>query len=95
MKKSLAKIIPHIIPELKLLFTLILPIGILLSFIFVSTEAQFIIRDIVQLFLYGLLLSIGGIYLMRITAYVILRVLTQIPYVIPDVYYDESKNKKP
>ena len=95
MKKTLGKIIPHIIPELKLLFTTILPLGILLSLFFVFSEAFFIIRDVAYLFLYGVLLGVGGIYLMRITAYVILRIITQITYVIPDIYYDESKNKNP
>lgn len=95
MKKMLRSIVPHIIPELKLLFFRILPLGILLSIFFISSEAQYIMRDPLKLVLYGILLGVGGIYLMRITAYVILRILTQIPYVIPDVYYDESKNNNP
>ncbi len=91
MKKMLANIVPHIVPELKLFFFKILPLGILLSLFFILSEAQYIIRNEIKLVLYGILLGVGGIYLMRITAYVIKRILTQIPYIIPDIFYDESK----
>lgn len=87
----LANIVPHIVPELKLFFFKILPLGILLSLFFILSEAQYIIRNEIKLVLYGILLGVGGIYLMRITAYVIKRILTQIPYIIPDIFYDESK----
>lgn len=95
MKKMFRSIIPHIIPELKLLLFRILPLGILLSTFFIFSEAQYLIRDELQLILYGVLLGVAGIYLMRILAYFILRILTQIPYVIPDIFYDDSKNKQP
>ena len=88
----LRAIIPHIIPELKLLFTRILPLAILLSIFFITSEAQFIIRSLEKLLLIGILLGVGGIYLMRITAYVIKRIIAQIPYVVPDIFYDETKN---
>jgi hypothetical protein len=93
MKRILAQIVPHIIPELKMLFFKILPLGILLSVFFMMTEAQFIIRDDFKLILYGVLLSMAGLYLMRITSYVIKKIITQIRSVIPDIYYDESKNQ--
>ena len=89
----LRAIVPHIIPELKMLFFRILPLGIILSVIFMMTEAQYIIREDFKLILYGILLSMAGIYLMRITAFVIKRVITQIRNVIPDIYFDESKNQ--
>lgn len=92
MKRMLGAIVPHIIPELKLFFTRILPLGILLAIFFWTSEAQYIIRDEIKLILYGVLLGVAGIYLMRITAYVIKRIIAQIPYVIPDIFYDESKN---
>ena len=67
--------------------------GIVLAFLFdFITPARYILRDPLKVLLYGLLLSIAGIYLIRITAYVIKKVLCQIPYVIPDIFYDESKN---
>lgn len=93
MKRIFAKIVPHIIPELKMLFFKILPLGILLSVFFMMTEAQYIIRDDFKLILYGVLLSMAGLYLMRITAYVIKKIIVQIRSVIPDIYYDESKNQ--
>lgn len=95
MKKMFRSIVPHIIPELKLLLFRILPIGILLSVFFVFSEAQYLIRDPLKLLLYGVLLGVAGIYLMRITAYFILRIITQIPYVIPDIFHDESKTQQP
>lgn len=88
----LARIAPHIVPEIKLFFFKILWLGILVGSLFWLTEAQYIIRSPLWLILYGPILGITGIYLVRITAFVIKRVITQIPYVIPDVYYDESKN---
>ena len=94
MKKILKAIIPHIIPEIKMLFFRILPFSILLSvLLFMQTEAFFIIRDELKLFLYGVLWSAAGIYLMRITAYVIWKIITQIQNVIPDIYVDEDQNQ--
>ncbi len=92
MKRMLRAIVPHIIPELKLFFTRILPLGILLSIFFITSEAQYIVRRLDWLIIYGIMLGVGGIYLMRITAYVIKRIIGQIPYVVPDIFYDESKN---
>ena len=92
MKKMLAAVAPHIIPELKLFFFKILWLGILVGSIFWATEANNIIRDPLKLLLYGPMLGIAGIYLIRITAFVIRKVLCQIPFVIPDIYFDESKN---
>ena len=86
-------IIPHIIPEFKLLLFKILPLGILLSLFFITSEAQYLIRDDIKLILYGVLLGVLGIYLVRIIAYFVLRILTQIPYIIPDIFHDESKNQ--
>jgi len=93
MKKMFRSIIPHIIPEFKLLLFKILPLGILLSVFFITSEAQYLIRDDIKLILYGILLGVIGIYLVRIIAYLVLRILTQIPYIIPDIFHDESKNQ--
>ena len=93
MKKMFRSIIPHIIPEFKLLLFKILPLGILLSLFFITSEAQYLIRDDIKLILYGVLLGVLGIYLVRIIAYFVLRILTQIPYIIPDIFHDESKNQ--
>ena len=93
MKKMFRSIIPHIVPELKLLFFRILPAGMVLSIFFIFSEAQYLIRDEIKLVLYGVLLGVAGIYLMRCVAYLILRIMTQIPYIIPDIFQDESKNQ--
>lgn len=94
MKKVLSAIVPYIIPELKMLFFKILPLSILLSvLLFMQTEAFYIIRDELKLFLYGVLWSASGIYLMRITSYVIWKIITQIKNVIPDIYLDEDQNQ--
>lgn len=88
-------IIPRIIPELILLFTRMLPLACILSIIFiVGTDASYQIRSEFKLILYGILLSLAGLYLLRITSYVIWRVITGIQRIIPDIYYDESKNNK-
>lgn len=89
----LRAIVPHIIPELKLLFTRFIPMALVLMWIFASTDAFYLIRSEFKLLLYGFLLSLAGIYLVRITAFVIKRIITQIPYVIPDIYFDDSKNE--
>ncbi|GLR16700.1 hypothetical protein [Portibacter lacus] len=93
MKKMFRNIVPHIIPEFKLLLFKILPAGMVLSIFFITSEAQYLIRDELKLILYGVLLGVAGIYLMRIIAYFILRIMTQIPYIIPDIFHDESKNQ--
>ena len=89
MKKMFRSIVPHIIPEFKLLLFKILPLGILLSIFFITSEAQYLIRDDIKLVLLGVI----GIYLVRIVAYFVLRIMTQIPYIIPDIFHDESKNQ--
>lgn len=95
MKKMFRAIIPRIIPELILLFTRMLPLAGLLSIIFiVGTDASYQIRSDFKLILYGVLLSLAGLYLLRITSYIVWRVITGIGRVIPDIYYDESKNNK-
>ena len=92
MKKMFRAVLPHIIPELKLFFFKILWLGILIGSLFWLTEAQYIMRSTERFLIYGPMLGIAGIYLVRITAFVIKKILCQISYVIPDVYYDESKN---
>jgi hypothetical protein len=95
MKRMFRAIIPRIIPELILLFTRMLPLACILSIIFiVGTDASYQIRSEFKLILYGILLSLAGLYLLRITSYVIWRVITGIQRIIPDIYYDESKNNK-
>jgi len=88
-------IVPRIIPELILLFTRMLPLAFVLSGIFiVGTDASYQIRSEFKLILYGVLLSLAGLYLLRITSYIVWRVITGIGRVVPDIYYDESKNNK-
>ena len=88
-------IVPHIIPELILLFTRMLPLACLVSLIFIlGTDASYQIRSETKVILYGILLSLAGLYLLRITSYVIWRVITAIQKVIPDIYFEESKNNK-
>ena len=95
MKKMFRAIVPRIIPELILLFTRLLPLACLVSIIFIlGTDASYQIRTPIMVIVYGVLLSLAGLYLLRITSYVIWRVITAINQVIPDIYYDESKNNK-
>ena len=95
MKRMIAKIVPHIVPELKLLFTRMIPLALIICWIFILfTDAQYQIRNDFKVILYGFLLTLAGLYLCRITAFVIKRILTSNHQVIPDIYYDESKNPK-
>ena len=95
MKKMFRAIIPRIIPELILLFTRLLPLACIVSIIFiVGTDASYQIRSDFKLILYGVLLSLAGLYLLRLTSYVIWRVITGIGKIVPDIYYDETKNNK-
>jgi len=88
-------IVPRIIPELILLFTRLLPIACLVSIIFVvGTDASYQIKSETMLIVYAVLLSLAGLYLLRITSYIIWRVITGINRVIPDIYFDESKSNK-
>lgn len=88
-------IVPHIIPELILLFTRMLPLACLVSFIFImGTDAAYQVRSETSLIIYGVLLSLAGLYLLRITSYVVWRVIVGIGRVVPDIYIDESKNNK-
>lgn len=91
----IGRIVPHIVPELKLLFMKMLPLALLLCWIFILwTDAQYQIRNDLKLLLYGFLFTLAGMYLCRITAYVIKRIITNIHQVIPDFYYDENNNSK-
>lgn len=95
MKKIMAKIIPRIIPELILLFTRMLPLAVLVSIIFIiGTDASYQIRSEITLGVYGLLLSLAGLYLIRITSYVIWKIIIGVPNVVPDIFFDETKNNK-
>lgn len=95
MKKMLQRIVPHIVPELKLLFTRMLPLSLLVCFVFVfGTDAQYQIRNEMYVILYGVLLSLAGLYLIRITAFVIKRIVTSIHQVMPDYIYNENNNSK-
>lgn len=90
-----AAIVPRIIPELILLFTRLLPLAVVLSIVFIlGTDASYQIRNPNLVILYGILLSLAGLYLLRITSYVIWRVITGIQNVVPDVFFDETKNNK-
>ena len=94
MKKILAKIVPHIIPEFLLFLTKILPLGILLAVTIFSLKAYNFFQSPFKMFLIGTLTCVAGIYVMRITAYAIKTTLIKIQNIIPDIYYDESLNKK-
>ena len=95
MKKMFRAIVPHIIPELKLFFTHMLPLALLCSIIFIfGTDASHQIRSDFKVILFGVLLSLAGLYLLRITSYVVWRVITGIQRIIPDIFYDETKNNK-
>lgn len=95
MKKMFRAIVPRIIPELILLFTRLLPLACIVSIVFiVGTDASYQIRSDFKLILYGILLSLAGLYLLRLTSYVIWRVITGIGRIVPDIYYDETKNNK-
>lgn len=92
MKKILRQIAPHIIPELIIFLTKILPLGILLAVTLFQMKAAFFYQSVFKMLLIGTLTCVGGIYLMRITAYAVKKTLIRIKNVIPDVYYDESLN---
>ena len=93
MKKIWRAIVPRIVPELIILFTRMIPIAFVVCWIFVlGTDASYQIRSEFKVLLYAFLLSLGGIYLLRITSYVIWRVLTGIQRVIPDIYIEEDTN---
>lgn len=95
MKKMFRAIVPRIIPELILLFTRMLPLAGLVSMIFImGTDASYQIKSETMLIVYAILLSLAGLYLLRITSYIIWRVITSINRVVPDIYFDEAKNNK-
>jgi hypothetical protein len=94
MKKILKRIIPHIIPEIILFFTRILPLGLFIALSLFSLKAYYHFQSPLKTILTGTLTCIGGIYLMRITAYAVKSTIIKIKNVIPDIYYDESLNDK-
>ena len=94
MKKILKRIVPHIIPELILFFTKILPAAIVIALLLFYPQAVDYYQSDVKVIIYGILTCAGGIYLMRITAYAIKSTLIKIKNIIPDVYYDESLNNQ-
>ena len=95
MKKMFSAIGKRIVPELILLFTRMLPLACLISLVFIlGTDASYQIRSETKVIIYGILLSLAGLYLLRITGYVIWRVITAIAKVVPDIFFDEKKNNK-
>lgn len=86
LKKMWMRIQPHIIPEMLLFIKYILPIGMLLSFSIYLTDADYMEPDPFKLWLWGVLLCVGGIYIMRIIAYLIYNAITNIGEVAPDIY---------
>ena len=92
MKKILRRIVPHIIPELILFLTRIIPAGALIAVTLFQLKAYYYFQSPVNMILIGTLTCVVGIYLMRISAYAVKSTLVKIKYIIPDVYYDESLN---
>ena len=94
MKRMWLRIQPHIIPELLILIKYILPGSVLLSGTIFLTEADYIITNPCILWAWGIGLCIGGLYMMRLTAYIIYNTLTNISEVAPDIYSNKKQQTK-
>lgn len=90
IRRFFLKIRPHIIPEMKLFFKKILPAGMILGCIIFLTDGNLIIRDTLWLYLFGVLLCVGGIYIMRIIAYLNYNIIKNKDLVKPDILIDKK-----
>ena len=87
-RRFFKRIGPHIGPEFRYFLYFAIPVSLVSMFVFViffaanaQTENPYIL---------GFLLSIGGVYLMRLIAWVIKDRLIKVPEVYNDIYYKEE-----
>ena len=85
----------QIIPELKYLFLRAIPAALILMWLFVKLPIfgnnSSVSKAVSSIYLYGFLLSLLGVYIARLVAYVIWRIFTGRYDLIPDIY--ESKER--
>ncbi len=93
-RKVFASIRPHIVPETIAFFTKMLPLAILISWIFMLTNAGDIIKPFWKLALFSVLWSLVGLYLCRIVAFYNKKVISGLAVAQGDVYHDPTKNPK-
>lgn len=88
------RIQPHIIPELLIFLKYILPAGIVLSVSIFMTDADYVVPNHLILWAWGIGLCIGGIYMMRVIAFLIYNSITNISEVAPDIFSDKKQQTK-
>ena len=92
MKKFFRNYGPVILAEIRFFFLRIVPICLVLATLFLLIYAgAFLNKDEVQIFFIGFLLNAGGIYLMRLVAWLVKRRLSRKPEVQEDIYVAEEK----
>lgn len=94
LRRVFARIQPHIVPETMMFFKRILPAGMILAFLIFLTDGNLIYRSSIKLYLLGLALCVGGLYIMRIMAYLIFKVVTGTNKVKQDLYISNSKKRR-
>ncbi len=95
MKGFFKRLMKQIIPELKYLFLRAIPAALILMWLFVKLPIfgnnSSVSKAVSSIYLYGFLLSLLGVYIARLVAYVIWRIFTGRYDLIPDIY--ESKER--
>ena len=93
-KKMFANIKPHLVPETIAFFTRMLPLSILLSGAFMMTSAGDILKPFWKLILFSVIWSLFGLYLCRIVAFYVKKIMSGIAVVQDDIYQDTNLIKK-
>ena len=92
IRRFFVRIQPYIKPELRRFFYIILPAGMVLGLIIFLTDGDLVIRVPWKLYLLGVGLCVGGIYVMRIIAYLHYNIITRSELIKPDIYIDKQKS---
>ncbi len=86
IRRFFEQIRPYIRSETTAFFKFILPRGILLTLVFMIYAIEYDNILLWKKFLFGFLCSVGGLYLMRIVAWLVKKVIIRKSKVIPDIY---------
>jgi uncharacterized membrane protein len=95
MKGFFRKLLTRIVPELKYLFLRAIPAALVLMWLFVKLPIfgnnSSVSKAVSSIYWYGFLLSLLGVYIARLVAWIIWRIFTSRYDLIPDIY--ESKER--
>jgi len=91
MKKFFKNLGPLVIPELKVLFFIIIPFSILLTLFFTFVLAGNSKSTIESLLIIGFILGIAGSYFARFVSWMVKKRVTSYPEAQGDIYEEDTE----